>query len=165
MADDKLDGTTRFMQLDAQLLQDAGGYAFSFANETKQDMLSADIRVIKMASLFLCQAQHLFGPSRKFIVCSHGLLHPRGLIPPQDYRSYALPTVYAMARGNSNVPASALIAELRVIGKVQTRNACSCTVPMIPETSGIRNDVRLFKIDPTSWPKYKNRMLYSELYI
>ena len=52
-ADDELYGGAHFLQLNAQIGENPGGDAVGFAHKPQQDMLRADVVVVKALRLFL----------------------------------------------------------------------------------------------------------------
>ena len=50
---------TREVDLDAEVVQHLGGEAFAFAQQTKEQVLGADVGVMRALSLFLSQRQDL----------------------------------------------------------------------------------------------------------
>ena len=55
--DNELHRSTYFTQAHAQISQDLSGYPLLLTHQTKQDMLSANIAVIKALGLFLSQGK------------------------------------------------------------------------------------------------------------
>ena len=62
--DDELDRGADLGQLDAQVVEHAGGDAVAFAHQTEQEMLGADVVVVEALRFFLSQSQHLAAPAR-----------------------------------------------------------------------------------------------------
>ena len=65
-ADDELDGGAHFGELDAEVGEDAGGDTFRLAHEAQEDVLGADVIVIKPLGLFLGKREDSAGTFGEF---------------------------------------------------------------------------------------------------
>ena len=66
-ADDELDRAANLVQLHAQVLEDLGRDAFAFAHQAQQQVLGADVVVVKARRLVLRVDQDLLGALRELI--------------------------------------------------------------------------------------------------
>ena len=71
VANNKFNRVAGFGDRHAKFRQHASCYAFAFQNQAQQQMLGANVRMIKCACFFLGKAHHLFGTAAHFVVCTH----------------------------------------------------------------------------------------------
>ena len=64
-AEHRLDRRADLVDLDAQVVQDLGGEALAFAKQPEEQVLGADIRMVRALGLFLGQRQDLFRSLRE----------------------------------------------------------------------------------------------------
>src|SRR2546428_8032803 len=64
-AQHRLDGGTDLIDLDAEVVEHLGGESLAFAQQTKEQVLGADVRVVRALGLFLGERQDLLRSLRK----------------------------------------------------------------------------------------------------
>ena len=71
------DFLTGALDIDVQRLQNTGGHAFSFTEQTEQNMLSANITVVQGARFLASQSEHFFHPRSIRDIAHHLLIGTR----------------------------------------------------------------------------------------
>src|SRR5215472_13286423 len=64
---DKFDRTADFVEFHTEIAEHLGRDPVALADQTQQQMLGADIIMVEALGFFLCEAQHLASPLRKFL--------------------------------------------------------------------------------------------------
>ena len=77
-ADDEFDGGADLVELDAEVVEDLGGYTVAFANEAEEQVLGANVVVVEALGFFLCEGQNAARSFRKLVesVCHFAYLAP-----------------------------------------------------------------------------------------
>ncbi len=79
----RLDRAANLVDLDAEIVEDLGGKTLAFTEQTKQQVLCADVRVMRTLSLLLRKREHLLRPFGEALERVQNRLHcPSG--PPVD---------------------------------------------------------------------------------
>ena len=79
----RLNSAAHLVDLDAEIIEDLGRKSLSFTEQTKQQVLCADVRVVRTLRLFLRKREHLLRPFGEALERVQNRLHcPSG--PPVD---------------------------------------------------------------------------------
>ncbi len=87
---DEFDGRTDLVELDAEIREDLGGDAVTFAHQPEEDVLGADIVVVEAMCFFLGERQYAPRPFSELVEpIGHVLLPPLWMRPGNDYEPSA----------------------------------------------------------------------------
>ena len=99
--EDRLDRLADFADLHAKIVQNLGGKAFTFTEQTQEQVLCADIAVVRSFCFFLSERQNFLGPLSKSLKRIQGPFPP-GLLLLLRWGQHLL--VFALVPGGTSAP-------------------------------------------------------------
>ena len=64
---DKFNGTANFVQFNAKIRENFGGYTLALTNKAEKEVLCADVILLEALGFFLSETQNFSGPLGEFI--------------------------------------------------------------------------------------------------